>query len=432
MRRQIVHAGAGSLKYEIREIVEFAHLAESHGVELTWENIGDPLQKGEQPADWIREIVHQLVDDPQSWAYCHSAGVAETRGFLAEQASARPGGVRITGDDILFFNGVGDAVSTVYNHLPREARILGPSPAYSTHSSAEAAHSGFQHLTYQMDPENNWLPDIAEIRNACRYNDSIAGILLLSPDNPTGAVLPRHLLEEIADIARTYELFIISDEIYAHIVFDGNHLHASEWVGDVPCLAMRGISKEYPWPGSRCGWVEVLNRGKDHVFDEYAESLLAAKRLEVSATTLPQLTIPRVYRDERYPGHLASREQMFAARAKEAVEILRQSDAVTVNEPGGGFFMTITFKPGVLQAHQSLPIDSRGLAEHVAAVTSDVALDKRFAYYLIASRGIVLVPLTGFHSKLYGFRVTLLEMDDAKRRQTFETIREAVDAFVGS
>src|SRR5690606_16263076 len=182
-----------------------------------------------------------------------------------------------TPNDILFFNGLGDAVSKVYGFLRREARILGPSPAYSTHSSAESSHSGYNHLTYDLDPYNGWMPDVDDIRMKVKYNDSIAGILVLTPDNPTGAVYPREILEEIAEIARQHDLFLITDEIYGHIVYNGEgRMHASEWVGDVPAIAMRGISKEYPWPGGRCGWIEVLNRKRDDNFAAYADSLLAA------------------------------------------------------------------------------------------------------------------------------------------------------------
>ncbi|MFP6597059.1 MAG: aminotransferase class I/II-fold pyridoxal phosphate-dependent enzyme, partial [Candidatus Hydrogenedentota bacterium] len=242
MRRNIVHDGAANLKYEIREIVAVAHKMRDLGMEITWENIGDPVQKGENPPKWIRDIVGDIVAQGESWAYCDTAGVPETREFLAEHVNAR-GGVQITSDDILFFNGLGDAVAKVYGFLRREARILGPSPAYSTHSSAEAAHSGYNHVTYDLDPHNGWLPDVEDIRRKVKYNDSIAGILLLSPDNPTGAVYPRHVLDEIAGIAKEYDLFIISDEIYAHIVYNGNeHLHMSQWIGDVPGLATRGIS----------------------------------------------------------------------------------------------------------------------------------------------------------------------------------------------
>lgn len=432
MRRDIVHVGAGNLTYEIREIVAFGRELQRLGVEMTWENIGDPVQKGEAPPGWIREIVHDLLDEPTSWAYCDTAGVPETREFLAARVNDRSGGVRITADDILFFNGLGDAVSKVYGQLRREARVLGPSPAYSTHSSAESASSGYKHLTYDLDPYNGWMPDVDDIRMKVKYNDSIAGILLLTPDNPTGAVYPRALLEEIAEIARQHDCFIITDEIYAHIVYDGNRLHASEWVGDVPAIAMRGISKEYPWPGSRCGWIEVLNRNRDENFSRYCSSLLAAKRLEVSSTTLPQMSIPRVMGDPRYASHLRRREQLFDGRADEAKAAFAPCEHVVANKPGGAFYFTVMFKDGVLNDRQTLAIDNPTVRARIESMVRGVAPDKRFVYYLMGATGIVVVPLTGFQSEHHGFRITLLESDDAKRAWILRTLRESIETYVAS
>ncbi|MCC6796395.1 MAG: pyridoxal phosphate-dependent aminotransferase [Candidatus Hydrogenedentes bacterium] len=433
MRRNIVHMGASSLSYEIREIVLVARQIKQMGQEITWENIGDPVQKGEVVPEWIRDIVRGLVDDPQSWAYCDTAGVPETREFLAGNVNKRRGGVKITTDDILFFNGLGDAVAKVYGFLRREARILGPSPAYSTHSSAEAAHSGYNHVTYNLDPYNGWQPDVEDIRNKVKYNDSIAGILLLTPDNPTGAVYPREILLEIAEIARQNKIFLITDEIYAHIVYNGNERsHLSEWIGDVPGLAMRGISKEYPWPGSRCGWLEVLNRDKDENFATYVNSLLAAKRLEVSSTTLPQMSIPKVMGDARYTGHLDRREAMFDARAEEAVRAFDGCDEVIVNKPGGAFYFTLMFKPGVLNDKQTLKIGNKEIREKIEQLTKNVAPDKRFVYYLMGATGIVVVPLTGFQCAHDGFRMTLLETDDKKREWIFKTLRAAIEEYIES
>jgi aspartate/methionine/tyrosine aminotransferase len=432
MRRNIVHDGAANLKYEIREIVAVAHKMRDLGMEITWENIGDPVQKGENPPKWIRDIVCDLVAEGESWAYCDTAGVPETREFLAEHVNAR-GGVQITADDIMFFNGLGDAVSKVYGFLRREARILGPSPAYSTHSSAEAAHSGYDQVTYTLDPHRGWLPDVEDIRNKVKYNDSIAGILLLSPDNPTGAVYPRSVLEEIADIAREYDLFIISDEIYAHIVYSGNeHLHMSEWIGDVPGIAMRGISKEFPWPGSRCGWLEILNRDRDASFNTYVESILAAKRLEVSSTTLPQLSIPKVMGDKRYAQHLAQREAMYNARADELMEAFQGCDSIVLNKPGGAFYYTVMFKEDALNNEQTLPIENDEVRKTIESMTRGIEPDKRFVYYLMGSTGIVVVPLTGFQCTYHGFRATLLEHDDEKRAWILKTIRDSIEAYVGS
>ena len=432
MRRNIVHAGAGSLSYAIREIVQVGYRFKKLGLDMTWENIGDPIQKGEKIAPWIREILHDIVNTETAWGYCDTAGVPATREFLAEKVNQR-GGAQVSADDIIFFNGLGDAVAKVYGFLAREARIIGPTPAYSTHSSAEAAHSGYEHLTYELDPANNWMPNLDDLRMKVRYNDSIAGILLINPDNPTGAVYPRPVLEEIVSIARENNIFLVCDEIYTHIVYNGfKPLHLSEVIGDVCGLVMRGISKEYPWPGSRCGWIEVFNRDRDATFNAYVNSLLASKRLEVCSTTMPQLSIPRVMGDERYPGHLARRAKMFEKRAHEAYAAFQGIPGVRANCPNGAFYMTVMFEDGLLTNRQTLPIANakvRGIVEELVRGVSD---DFRFVYYLMGATGVVVVPLTGFCCKHAGFRITLLETDDAKRNWTFATIAQAIKDYLKS
>lgn len=431
MRRDIVHEGAANLKYEIREIVGAAREIGALGQSIVWENIGDPIEKGEMLSPWIREILRELLEMPESYRYCDTAGVVETRVFLADMVNQRNDSIHVTPEDIIFFNGIGDAVARVYGFLKREARVLGPSPAYSTHSSAEAAHSGYNHVTYDLDPYNGWLPNVEDIRNKVKYNDSIAGILLLSPDNPTGAVYPRYILDEIVAIAQEHDLFMIADEIYTHITYPGQpRWHMSQWIQDVPAIAMRGISKEYPWPGARCGWIEVLNRRKDENFHIYVDSLLAAKRLEVCSTTLPQMSLPRVCGDPRYAEHLQHRAEMFSKRADEAVAAFEGCDAVIVNKPGGAFYLTVMFKDGILNSHQRLPIESAAVRAHIEEMAHNVSPDKRFVYYLMGATGIVVVPLTGFQCAHAGFRVTLLETDDEKRAWIFRTLREAIDAYV--
>lgn len=433
MRRSIIHEGAHTLRYEIREIVAVARAVRALGREIVWENIGDPVQKGEELAPWIREILHGLLDDPLSYGYCDSAGVPEVREFLSAEANMREGGIKTTSDDFLFFNGIGDAVARVYGGLKREVRVLGPSPAYSTHSSAEAAHSGFAHGTYTLDPSNGWMPDLDDMRMRVKYNDSVAGLLLLSPDNPTGAVYPREVLDEIVRIAQEFGLFLIADEIYAHIVYEGQpRLHMSQWVQDVPALSMRGISKEYPWPGARCGWLEIFNREADENFQHFTDSLLAAKRLEVCSTTLPQLSIPPVFGAPEYPGHLEARAAIFSQRADEAEAALEGCDAIVSNKPGGAFYYTVMFKEGVLNGSQALPIDDAKIRAHVENIVKGAAPDRRFVYYLMGATGIVVVPLSGFQSQHDGFRFTLLETDPEKRAWIFKSIRDAIDTYVAS
>jgi aspartate/methionine/tyrosine aminotransferase len=162
MRRNIVWEGADQLHYEIREIVGTAQKLEEMGVPIIYENIGDPIQKGEPVAPWIKEIVTNLASQSKSYAYTATEGDLNTREFLADIVNKR-GGCKISSSDLIFFNGLGDAVATVFAFLKREARVIGPSPAYSTLSSAEAAHSGYNHMTYKLDPDNNWMPDLDDL-----------------------------------------------------------------------------------------------------------------------------------------------------------------------------------------------------------------------------------------------------------------------------
>jgi aspartate/methionine/tyrosine aminotransferase len=430
MRRNIVHPGASQLKYEIRQIVQFAHEVEAHGVSITWENIGDPILKGEILPDWIKGIVAEAATQDASYAYVDTQGVPGTREFLAREVNGR-GGTQISANDIIFFNGLGDAVSKIFSYLRREARVLGPSPAYSTFSSAEAAHSGYEHLSYRLDPANDWLPDIDDIEMKVRYNDSIAGLLLINPDNPTGTVYPRKLLQEFVRIARTYDIFLICDETYANITYNNSEfVSLAEVIGDVPGMSLRSISKEFPWPGARSGWAEIFNQQRDPGFNRYIRSIIDAKRLEVCSTALPQLVIPRVFSDPRYPKHLERRRSMFEDRANETFDSFAEVPGIHVTRPKGALYFTVVFDEGVLNGHQRLPVENRDLERMLEERTEGLAPDKRFAYWLLGATGICVVPLSGFACDLPGFRMTLLETDVRKRIWTHATIARSILAYL--
>lgn len=432
MRRNVVHPGASQLRYEIRQIVLLAREVARHGVEITWENIGDPIQKGESLPRWIKEIVAEHALSDESYGYVDTQGIPETRAFIADQVNSR-GGTQITAEDVIFFNGLGDAVSKVFGYLRREARVLGPSPAYSTHSSAEAAHSGYEHLSYRLDPDNNWLPDIDDIEMKVRYNDSIAGLLYINPDNPTGAVYPREILLELVRIAREHDIFLLCDETYANIVYNGaEFISLGEVIGDVPGISLRSVSKEVPWPGARCGWAEVFNQKRDDSFQTYIRSIIDAKRLEVCSTSLPQMVIPAVFGDPRYPEHLERRARIFEQRANEAYETFSGIEGIRVTQPRGALYFTVVFEEGILDSRQRLPVEDPGLRALIEERCVGAPPDKRFVYWLLAATGICVVPLSGFACSLPGFRITLLETDDEHRRWTHRTIAEAIRTYVAS
>lgn len=433
MRNNIVYEGADRLTYEIREIVNVAQKIEKTGVNIFWENIGDPVAKGEKVPQWIKDIVADIVkNDNDSFAYSPTRGLLATREYIAKERNLE-GGIQITAENILFFNGLGDAISKVYTYLNSQARVIGPNPAYSTHSSAEAGHAGAPHITYKLDPNNHWYPDLKDLREKIKSNKDISGILIINPDNPTGIVYPQEIIKEIVGIASEFNLFMVSDEIYSNLCYEGvNHKKLASVIGDVPGLAMRGISKEFPWPGSRCGWVEFYNCDKDESFARYAKTLLDAKMLEVCSTTLPQKVLPKVMSDPRYYPYLKERNAVYKRKAEIAYEIFSEIPELIVYKPEGAFYMTVVFKEGVLNENQKLKSANIEAGKIIEEISKTDKLDKRFVYQLLASSGVCVVPLSsGFNSDLYGFRITLLEPDEGKFRKIMETIATAVKEYIG-
>lgn len=433
MRQRLLSEGAKELSYEIREIVKKAEQLKKRGLEISWENIGDPIQKNHILPDWIKDIVADLVKENEVYSYCPSKGMLSTREFLAKQTNAM-GGVQITADDICFFNGLGDAISKVYQYITHTSRVIGPSPAYSTHSSAEAAHANHEPLTYKLDPDNHWYPDLDDLYLKVKYNPNIVGILIINPDNPTGMVYPLETLKRIVAIAKEFNLFLIADEIYLNITYNGAHAYSlAEIIEDVPGISMKGISKELPWPGSRCGWMEYYNRDKDEDFNRFCAALDNAKMIEVCSTKLPQMAIPRILGDARFRKYRVETNERIGRRSRIIADILRTVPELTFNETFGAFYNTIIFRKGTLKPHQKMKIADdgiRGLVEQW--VEQPIELDKRFVYYLLGAKGVCVVPISSFCSELQGFRVTLLEENEETLTRTFTLIRDGIVEYLGS
>jgi len=433
MRQRLLSEGAKELSYEIREIVKKATLIQQKGKKIYWENIGDPIQKNVKMPEWIKNIISELVLQNDTYSYCHSKGIPETREFLASLNNQK-GGVQITSEDILFFNGLGDAIAKVYQYLTHTARVIGPSPAYSTHSSAEAAHANHQPLTYKLDPNNHWYPDLDDLYLKVKYNPNIVAILIINPDNPTGMVYPLESLKRIVEIAREFKLFLISDEIYINITYNGAKAYSlAEVIEDIPGIALKGISKELPWPGSRCGWMEFYNRESDPEFSRFCSALENAKMIEVCSTKLPQLAIPKILGDERFKKYRLEENEKIGKRSRTIANILKQVPALTFNETYGAFYNTIIFKDGYLKKNQKLKIDNPEIKSLIENwINNDIPLDKRFVYYLLGSKGVCVVPISSFCSELAGFRVTLLEENEKILNETFNLIKDAVLEYTQS
>lgn len=433
MRQNLLRQGADELSYEIRGIVKKAEQLQALGYDIHWENIGDPIQKNRKLPTWMKETIIDLLRDDKTYGYSHSKGLIETRRFLAEKNN-KLNGAQISVDDITFFNGLGDAIAKIYQFLTPSARVIGPSPAYSTHSSAEAAHANSHPVTYNLDPENSWYPDLDDLYMKVKYNSSIVGILVINPDNPTGMVYPRHILERIVAIAKEFNLFLIFDEIYQNIVYNNaSTATMAEVIGDVPGISLKGISKEFPWPGSRCGWAEYYNRTSDKDFNKLCSTIDNAKMIEVSSTTLPQRAIPKVMSDPRYADFLKETNEQIGQRSKYLTEVFSDIDGIQFNLTNGAFYNTIIFKKGVLNKAQKMAIEDDKVQVLLDSwLTADMPLDKQFVYYLLAAKQVCVVPISAFSSDLLGFRMTLLEADEDEQKETYKRIKEGLIEYLNS
>ena len=426
MRQNLLRADSALLSYPIREVVLIGKQLEQLGnYSMIWENIGDPISAGEPVPAWMKEITQEKISRDSSFAYTDSRGYLKAREFVLKHFSSEK---ICTIDDILFFNGLGEAINKIINNLPREVRVLVPSPTYPSHATAEAMHAGCDFISYALDPEKNWEPDLEEIENKVKYNDHVVAILVINPNNPTGSVYQRETLEKIVDIAKRHDCFLIFDEIYHHMTFDGvkmTYLH--EIIGDVPGLSLKGISKDIPWPGSRCGWVEIYNAEKDDSFRDYVQMILLAKMLEVCSTTLPQVILPHLYSHPEYKGYLEKRIRKYESRANEATAFFKKIPYIRVNKPRGVFYYVVELLD-LPRSH--LDAKNKAVRLYLDQLLKDpIARDFQFSYELMASKGVCVVPLTGFGSTVNGFRMTLLQQDDATFTKTLILIGQAISEY---
>ena len=197
---------------------------------------------------------------------------------------------------------------------------------------------------------------------------------------------------------------------------------------------MKGISKELPWPGSRCGWIEVYNADKDPIFKRYIQSIVDSKMVEVCSTTLPQKAIPPILSHPEYNAWLEERIARYEKFSNIAYDILKQVPAIKVNRTNGAFYMSVAFKEGQLNDQQTLPIELPEVRELVESLVNQpgVSPDKRFVYYLLASTGICVVPLSSFFTPEMGFRITLLERDEETFTRIFNNISANIIKYLES
>ena len=238
--------------YDVRgPVVEEADRMIADGVHILKQNIGNPAPFGfTAPEEVIRDMMRNL---PETEGYSDSKGLFPARKAIMQYCQLKKiSNVEI--GDIYTGNGVSELITmSMQGLLNNGDEILMPSPDYPLWTAA-ANLAGGHPVHYMCDEAANWYPDMDDIRS--KITDRTKGIVIINPNNPTGALYPREVLQEIVDIAREHQLIIFADEIYDRLVMDGEeHISIASLAPDLFCVTLNGLSKSHRIAGFRVGWM---------------------------------------------------------------------------------------------------------------------------------------------------------------------------------
>ncbi|WP_026545988.1 pyridoxal phosphate-dependent aminotransferase [Arthrobacter sp. 35/47] len=263
--------------YDIRgPLLEHAKRMEAEGHRILKLNIGNPAPFGFEAPDAI--LVDMIRHLPKAQGYSDSRGIFSARTAVVQYYQSR--GIKtIDVDDVYLGNGVSELITLSLQALLNNGEeILVPTPDYPLWT-ASVSLAGGTAVHYLCDESNSWWPDVEDLES--KITPQTRGIVLINPNNPTGAVYPRSVIQQIVDLARRHDLIIFADEIYEKILYDDAvHVNAASVTGDdVLCLTFSGLSKAYRIAGFRSGWMAIS--GPKHRAADYIEgiNLLANMRL---------------------------------------------------------------------------------------------------------------------------------------------------------
>lgn len=330
--------------YDVRgPVVEEADRMIADGIHILKLNIGNPAPFGfTAPEEVIRDMMHNL---PETEGYSDSKGLFPARKAIMQYCQLKK--IPNVGiNDIYTGNGVSELITmSMQGLLNNGDEILMPSPDYPLWTAA-ANLAGGHPVHYMCDEAANWYPDMDDIRS--KITDRTKGIVIINPNNPTGALYPREVLQEIVDIAREHQLIIFADEIYDRLVMDGEeHISIASLAPDLFCVTLNGLSKSHRIAGFRVGWM-CLSGDKSYV-KGYIEGLnmLASMRLcsNVPAQSIVQtalggyqssdeLLLPggRIYEQREFIYHALNRiPGISAVKPKAAFYIFPKIDTAMYN-----------------------------------------------------------------------------------------------------
>ena len=390
------------VRYEIRgELARRARDMEAQGRKLIKLNIGNPGAFGFRAPEHLQQAIveHIAESDP----YCHQQGLPELREAIAAKQAAR-GARGVTAAHVFMGNGVSELIDMALRALLNPGdEVLLPSPDYPLWSAATILNDGVP-VYYDCTPENGFQPDPEQVESL--ITPRTRALVLINPNNPSGAVYSRETLQKLVDVAERHRLLLMVDEIYDEIVYDGaQYVPLAPLAGDVPCLTFSGLSKVHRACGYRVGWAvlsgDPIRSGDYH----HALDLLGALRLCANVpgqwAALAALTGPNTIDALTSPGG-----RLYEAR-RAVIDACAQSQRLSLVAPQGALYAF----PG---------IDTSDLPDFD---------DHRFALDLLTHEGVLVVPGSSFNvSYRNHLRVTLLP-EPAQIGEVFARIEHALDRW---
>lgn len=261
------------------------------GIDVLRLNTGNPATFDFKMPDSVRNALINNAD--KAVAYCDLKGMPEAREAICNYHKGK-GIENISPDDVFIGNGVSELVTMALTALLNYGdEILVPSPDYSLWTNSVHI-AGAKPVHYICDEQSLWYPDIEDIKS--KITSKTKAIVLINPNNPTGALYPRELLEQIVAVAREHRLVVFSDEIYDRLVMDGlEHISTATLCPDLLCITMNGLSKSHIVCGFRCGWM-LISGAKDKASD-FIAGLVQLCAMRLCANALMQLVIPAALDD---------------------------------------------------------------------------------------------------------------------------------------
>jgi alanine-synthesizing transaminase len=322
---------AMNIDYAIREVTVPARELEKSGVKVVKLNIGDPNKWDFETPPHVRQALCRAVEECDN-GYTAEEGLPELRKALAERERAK-NRIDVTADDVFITNGVSESIlNIIAASVDPGEEVLVPGPSYPSYIEYIKYFGGVP-VAYKTDEANDWQPDIDDIRK--KITKKTKALVVINPNNPTGALYSKKVLKEMADVAGENGIFLMSDEIYDLMTFEGEHYSPSTLAPDVPMILFNGFSKVDLLPGWRLGY-SVFRDTKGEL-EEIKEGFVKQLRLRLCANHPCQLAVLEALRGPQE--HWEITRQKLRIRGDFAYKRLNEIEGISTNRAKGAFYI---------------------------------------------------------------------------------------------